>query len=149
MYDNLRVPVTAIDRVAGDTPYYGANGIQDYVDGFTHEGEFVLVAEDGANDLINYPVQYVFGKIWVNNHAHILQGNQKILDNLFLASRIRSMNISTYLVGGGRAKLNGDVLKKLPITIPEYEEQIRIGRFLQIIETTITLQQCEPNLELT
>lgn len=141
MYDNLRVPVTAIDRVAGDTPYYGANGIQDYVDGFTHEGEFVLVAEDGANDLINYPVQYVFGKIWVNNHAHILQGNQKILDNLFLASRIRSMNISTYLVGGGRAKLNGDVLKKLPITIPEYEEQIRIGRFLQIIETTITLQQ--------
>ena len=56
-FDNLRVPITASDRKPGDTPYYGANGIQDYVEGFTHNGEFILVAEDGANDLKNYPVQ--------------------------------------------------------------------------------------------
>ena len=43
-YDNLRIPVAANLRIPGMTPYYGANGIQDYVDGFTHEGEFVLVA---------------------------------------------------------------------------------------------------------
>ena len=55
-YDNLRIPVAASLRVAGTTPYYGANGIQDYVDGYTHDGEFILVAEDGANDLKNYPV---------------------------------------------------------------------------------------------
>ncbi|MFR0902525.1 MAG: restriction endonuclease subunit S [Anaerovoracaceae bacterium] len=47
-YDNLRVPVSANLRIPGNTPYYGANGIQDYVEGFTHDGEFVLVAEDGA-----------------------------------------------------------------------------------------------------
>lgn len=58
-YDNLRVPVAASERVPGTTPYYGANGIQDYVKGYTHVGEFILVAEDGANDLKNYPVQYV------------------------------------------------------------------------------------------
>ena len=58
-FDNLRVPITASEREPGDTPYYGANGIQDYVEGFTHDGEFILVAEDGANDLKNYPVQYV------------------------------------------------------------------------------------------
>lgn len=40
-YDNLRVPVAANLRVSGTTPYYGANGIQDYVEGYTHEGEFV------------------------------------------------------------------------------------------------------------
>ncbi|EGP9983283.1 restriction endonuclease subunit S, partial [Listeria monocytogenes] len=68
-YDNLRVPITASARSSGTTPYYGANGIQDYVEGFTHDGEFILVAEDGANDVKNYPVQYVNGKIWVNNHA--------------------------------------------------------------------------------
>lgn len=56
-FDNLRIPVAANLRVHGTTPYYGANGIQDYVEGFTHDGEFVLVAEDGANDLKNYPVK--------------------------------------------------------------------------------------------
>lgn len=72
-YDNLRIPIKESFRVKGLTPYYGANGIQDYVDGYTHDGEYVLVAEDGANDLNNYPVIYVVGKIWVNNHAHVLQ----------------------------------------------------------------------------
>lgn len=82
-YDNLRVPITASERVAGETPYYGANGIQDYVEGFTHNGEFVLVAEDGANDLQNYPVQYVDGKVWINNHAHVLQAKEERVDNKF------------------------------------------------------------------
>ena len=70
-YDNLRVPIVANKRKDGTTPYYGANGIQDYVEGFTHNGEFILVAEDGANDLHNYPINYVSGQIWVNNHAHV------------------------------------------------------------------------------
>src|SRR5690625_1892396 len=56
--DNLRIPITASKRIPGITPYYGANGIQDYVKGHTHDGENVLIAEDGANDLNNYPVHY-------------------------------------------------------------------------------------------
>lgn len=87
-YDNLRIPVAASLRVAGTTPYYGANGIQDYVDGYTHDGEFILVAEDGANDLKNYPVKCVKGRIWVNNHAHVLQGKYDCADNQFLAYAI-------------------------------------------------------------
>src|SRR5574344_1330234 len=102
-YDNLRIPISASNRIAGDTPYYGANGIQDYVQGFTHDGEFILVAEDGANDLKNYPVQYVSGKIWVNNHAHVLQATEKN-DNKFLKYNISQMNIEPFLVGGGRAR---------------------------------------------
>ena len=87
-FDNLRIPVTSSKRESGITPYYGANGIQDYVQGYTHDGEFVLVAEDGANDLQNYPIHYVNGKVWVNNHAHVLQGNKDIADNLFLVNAI-------------------------------------------------------------
>ncbi|WP_185946336.1 restriction endonuclease subunit S, partial [Enterococcus faecalis] len=83
-YDNLRVPITASKRISGNTPYYGANGIQDFVEGYTHDGEFILVAEDGANDLKDYPVQYVNGKVWVNNHAHVLQAKQSIANNKFL-----------------------------------------------------------------
>ena len=62
-FDNLRVPVTASNRIPGKILYYGANGVQDYVEGFTHDGEYVLVAEDGANDLRNYPVNFVVGKV--------------------------------------------------------------------------------------
>lgn len=61
--DNLRIPVTASNRKKGDIPYYGANGIQDYVEGFTHKGENILIAEDGANNLDNYPIRLVKGKI--------------------------------------------------------------------------------------
>ncbi len=122
-YDNLRIPITASKRVAGNTPYYGANGIQGYVEGYTHDGEFILVAEDGANDLKNYPVQYVDGKVWVNNHAHVIQAKENLADNMFLMNAIRSINIEPFLVGGGRAKLNADVLMKLEVIIPLKSEQ--------------------------
>ena len=140
-FDNLRVPITASDRTSGDTPYYGANGIQDYVEGFTHDGEFILVAEDGANDLKNYPVQYVNGKVWVNNHAHVLQGKKAIADNRFLMNSIKNFNIEPFLVGGGRAKLNADVMMKLNILLPSFEEQNKIGSFFKQLDDTIALHQ--------
>ncbi|WP_145141249.1 restriction endonuclease subunit S [Paenibacillus sp. Y412MC10] len=140
-YDNLRVPITASDRVAGNTPYYGANGIQDYVEGFTHDGEFILVAEDGANDLKNYPVLYVNGKVWVNNHAHVLQAKSEFADNKFLMSALKQTNIEPYLVGGGRAKLNADVMMKISIRVPELSEQKQIGSFFSKLDHLITLHQ--------
>ena len=140
-FDNLRVPITASDRKSGDTPYYGANGIQDYVEGFTHDGEFILVAEDGANDLKNYPVQYVNGKVWVNNHAHVLQGKNTITDNKFLMNSIKNFNIEPFLVGGGRAKLNADVMMKLNILLPTFDEQEKIGSFFSLLDDTIALHQ--------
>lgn len=117
-FDNLRIPVAANLRVHGTTPYYGANGIQDYVEGFTHDGEFVLVAEDGANDLKNYPVKCVNGRIWVNNHAHVLQGKAGIADNSFLAFAISQSDIESLLVGGGRAKLNAETLMSIEFRLP-------------------------------
>ena len=140
-FDNLRVPITASNRKPGDTPYYGANGIQDYVAGFTHNGEFILVAEDGANDLKNYPVQYVNGKVWVNNHAHVLQGKKTITDNKFLMNAIKNFNIEPFLVGGGRAKLNADVMMKLNILLPTFVEQEKIGSLFSLLDKTIALHQ--------
>lgn len=138
IFDNLRIPVTASKRISGSTPYYGANGIQDYVEGFTHKGEFVLIAEDGANDLINYPVDYVNGEIWVNNHAHVVQGKENVLDNRFLAYRLSSTNITSYLVGGTRAKLNGSTLKIIQIIIPKStDEQTAIAQLLSDMDAEI------------
>ncbi|HZK61770.1 MAG TPA: restriction endonuclease subunit S [Anaerovoracaceae bacterium] len=143
-YDNLRVPITANKRVPGSTPYYGANGIQDYVKGHTHHGEFILVAEDGANDLKNYPVQYVNGKIWVNNHAHVLQAQKNIADNKFLMYAISQTNIEPFLVGGGRAKLNAETMMKIGVYVPlNIQEQEHIGWYFTKIDKLITLHQQE------
>ena len=143
-YDNLRIPVAASLRVAGTTPYYGANGIQDYVDGYTHDGEFILVAEDGANDLKNYPVKCVKGRIWVNNHAHVLQGKYDCADNQFLAYAISQADIESLLVGGGRAKLNAETLMGIDLLLPNKAEQIRIGKYLAQLDNLITLHQRKP-----
>ncbi|GIP77501.1 restriction endonuclease subunit S [Lactiplantibacillus plantarum] len=130
VYDKGRVPVTSTERISGDTPYYGANGIQDYVDGYTHDGEFTLIAEDGANDTRNYPIKFVSGKIWVNNHAHVLAGKQNILNTRFLSFSLQQINIEPFLSGSGRAKLNASEMKKLLIAVPNIYEQIKVENFL-------------------
>lgn len=136
-YDNLRIPVTSSLRKRGQNPYYGANGILDYIDGYTHDGEFILVAEDGANDLKNYPVNYVRGQIWVNNHAHVLQGKYNTADTKFLSYAFHLIDFETILVGGTRAKLNAKSLMEIIITIPKIQEQEEIARTLSLFDTYI------------
>ena len=145
VFDNLRKPISALERIAGNTPYYGANGIQSYIDGYTHDGEFILIAEDGANDLINYPIQYVNGKIWVNNHAHVVSGHHEKIQNNFLKYRLKSLDFTKYLVGGGRAKLNAGAMKEISFSAPCLEEQTKIANFLSAIDQKIEVvaQQIE------
>lgn len=71
--DSKRVPITAHERKNGSYPYYGANGIQDYVADYIFDDELVLLAEDGGNfGSKEKPIAYrVSGKCWVNNHAHV------------------------------------------------------------------------------
>jgi type I restriction enzyme S subunit len=143
-FDNLRVPITKSNRISGLTPYYGANGIQDYVNGFTHNGEFILLAEDGANNIKNYPVRYVNGKAWINNHAHVLQAIQDIADNKFLVNALKNVRMEKFLVGGGRAKLNADILMKIAVKLPGIEEQQKIGILFDHLDHLITLHQRQP-----
>ena len=141
-YDNLRIPVAANLRIKGNTPYYGANGIQDYVKGYTHKGEFILVAEDGANDLKNYPVQYVNGYIWANNHVHVLQAKKEKANNKFIKYAISQTNIESLLVGGGRAKLNANIMMEIELKMPDnLQEQSSIGNIISKIDNLITLHQ--------
>ena len=135
-YDNLRIPVKESCRKKGKIPYYGANGIQDYVDGFTHDGEYILIAEDGANDLTEYPVQYVNGKVWVNNHAHVICGNSKAL-TLFLKYAISCANVKSILVGGTRAKLTADAMMKLELLIPTKDEQVALAGYFKSLDSMI------------
>ena len=140
-FDNLRVPVSANEREKGTTPYYGANGIQDYVKGFTHNGEYVLIAEDGANDLKNYPVKYVNGLFWANNHVHVVQGKEGICDNKYLKYCFTKTNIESLLVGGGRAKLNANIMMGIDLAVPSFNEQVELGRMFYELDNLITLHQ--------
>ena len=127
-YDNLRIPVAAGLRKSGDVPY---------------NGEYILVAEDGANSLTDYPIQYACGKIWVNNHAHVLQAKDNIAVNRFLMYAFKTIDFEANIVGSGRAKLNADTLMKLELTIPvSIEEQRAIAGTLSAMDEEIqTLQE--------
>ena len=127
--DNLRKPVKSSLRVAGDTPYYGANNIQDYVEGYTHDGEYVLIAEDGSASLENYSIQWAEGKFWANNHVHVVKGKEK-LKSRFLFHFLRFMNFIPYLTGGDRAKLTKAKMVEILIPIPPLDVQAKIVKIL-------------------
>jgi type I restriction enzyme S subunit len=124
-----RKPVKASLRVAGKIPYYGANNIQDYVEGFTHEGEYILIAEDGSKDLENYSIQYAVGKFWANNHVHVIRGVNS-LTTKFLYYYLQIVRFIPFLSGGDRAKLTKGKLVEIPIVIPPLSIQKEIVRIL-------------------
>ncbi|PIT39961.1 restriction endonuclease subunit S [Snodgrassella alvi] len=142
--NNTRKPVKTSLRIRGVLPYYGANNIQDYVEGYTHNGEYVLIAEDGSANLKNYSIQWATGKFWANNHVHIVQGKPE-LNNRFLYHYLRNMNFIPYLTGGDRAKLTKSNLIEITIPIPPLHIQTEIVRILD----TFTELSAELTAELT
>ncbi|WP_334625301.1 restriction endonuclease subunit S, partial [Escherichia coli] len=139
--NNGRKPVKSSLRIAGKTPYYGANNIQDYVDGYTHDGEYVLIAEDGSASLENYSIQYATGKFWANNHVHVVRGKTRV-NSRFLFHYLHIVNFIPFLTGGVRAKLTkGQLIEiSVPIPCPENPEkslaiQSEIVRILDKFDT--------------
>lgn len=98
--DNKRKPVTKAARQAGEYPYYGANGIQDYVSDYIFDGIFVLVGEDGSvvTPSGNPVVNWATGKIWVNNHAHIIEEKDGVLLR-YLYHYLQTVNVSALIHG--------------------------------------------------
>lgn len=138
-----RCPVKASNRIAGNTPYYGANNIQDYVEGYTHDGTYVLVAEDGTTSVENYSVQWATGKFWANNHVHVLRGIDCV-NSRFLFHYLRIVDFAPFLTGGGRAKLTKKDLIRVPIPIPPLHVQQEIVRILDKfteLETELELRK--------
>ena len=122
--DNKRVPITAKDRVAGPYPYYGANGVQDYVADYIFDDELVLLAEDGGHfGSADKPIAYrVSGKCWVNNHAHVLKAKASI-DVDYLCYSLMFRNVSDIVNGATRQKLTQADMRKIEIPLLPLEEQ--------------------------
>lgn len=140
-FDGKRVPIDSGLRVSGEYPYYGATGIIDYVDDYIFDGEYVLLAEDGANIIMrNYPVAYLTqGKFWLNNHAHIM----KMIDgsNYFLVQVLEKIDYTKYNTGTAQPKLNSKIIKNIELKLPHIEEQQKIGTFFKLLDDTTALHQ--------
>ena len=136
--DKLRKPVTASTRISGIYPYYGASGVVDYVNNYIFDGSYLLISEDGANLLArSTPIAFsIYGKTWVNNHAHVLHFNSDVTRK-FVEYFINNLDISKYVSGGAQPKLNQKKLNSIPIPIPPLELQEKIVAILDRFETLV------------
>ena len=125
--DSQRKPITKHDRKSGPYPYYGATGVLDHVEGYLFDEPLVLVGEDGAKwgsgEQSAFPVE---GKIWVNNHAHVLRPRRNRLLDRFLIEVLNEADLTPHVTGVTVPKLNQGKLKNIQIPLPPLEVQKEI-----------------------
>lgn len=138
--DKRRIPLSSMERESrrGKFPYYGAQGIIDYIDDYIFDEELLLVAEDGANlETRNEDIAIIAsGKYWVNNHAHVLKDNGKLHLRL-LHYLLNHMDITPYITGSAQPKLNQANLIKIELSIPDIDTQRRIATILSSLDDKI------------
>lgn len=131
--DRRRIPLNAVERgrMQGTYPYWGANSIVDYVNQWLFDEELVLLGEDGAPFFDQFrPVAfYVTGKIWVNNHAHVLRARTNF-EARFLMHVLNCVDYRAFIAGSTRDKLTQSEMQAIPIQCPEIGEQRAIVSFL-------------------
>lgn len=140
--DNKRIPITANKRIKGKYPYYGANGIQDYVNDYIFDDELVLLAEDGGHfSSKDKPIAYrVSGKCWVNNHAHVLKPKEGI-DVDYLCYSLMFYDVSKFIKGATRKKLTQSDMRNMLIYVPSFDEQKKIANILDKVTNLIELRK--------
>ena len=133
LHDSKRIPLSSCERadLAKVYPYYGATSIMDYVDRYLFDGIYLLLGEDGTvADSKGFPIlQYVYGRFWVNNHAHIITGkNGFSVELLYLLFSLTS--VQSIITGAVQPKISQANLNKVPVAIPSKKE-------LQTLDATI------------
>ena len=140
--DNLRVPLSAAQRSgrSGPYPYCGANGVLDHIDDFMIDDDVILLAEDGGNfdQYASRPIAYrMQGRIWVNNHAHVLKATNGETEFLFYT--LEHKDITPYISSGTRSKLTRGELVRIKVSTPKSIcEQRKIGATLRDADNLIS-----------
>jgi type I restriction enzyme S subunit len=121
VFDSTRIPLSGRDRDSrkGPYPYYGAASVMDYVDSYLFDGIYLLMGEDGSvvRDDGTPVLQYVWGKFWVNNHAHVLRGRDGFSTEHLLL-HLQSSNITAVVTGAVQPKLNQGNMNRMPVLLP-------------------------------
>ena len=129
-YDNKRKALNVVERGNKKTnpqyPYYGANGIVDFIDEYIFDEELLCIAEDGGNWGYKQNCSYIVnGKYWVNNHVHVLKPKKNI-EIKYLMYYLNYTDLTSYITGTTRGKLTRTALDKIQINLPELEIQREI-----------------------
>lgn len=140
LHDSKRVPLSGAerDKMAKIYPYYGATSLMDYVDNYLFDGIYLLLGEDGTVvDSLGFPIlQYVYGQFWVNNHAHIITGNEGFsVEELYLFFSLT--NIKSIVTGAVQQKVSQQNLKKVPAIIPSKDALSAFDELIQPIFSQI------------
>ncbi|MFW0895208.1 restriction endonuclease subunit S [Gardnerella sp. Marseille-Q9179] len=136
LHDSKRIPLSSRERATLTKlyPYYGATSVMDYVDRYLFDGIYLLLGEDGTVvDNNGFPIlQYVEGKFWVNNHAHIITGkNGFTVETLYLLFSLT--NVKSIITGAVQPKISQTNLSKMPIVIPSEAELSDFNSVIQPI----------------
>ncbi|RAW45607.1 hypothetical protein DQW50_08670 [Halorubrum sp. 48-1-W] len=140
--DSERIPLNSQEREEkkpGNIPYYGANGVLDYIDEYIFDSELILLAEDGGHfeEYQERPIAYrISGKSWVNNHAHILEARDGVVTD-YLFYSLEHRNLVPYVSGSTRSKLTQSMLRKVKIPSPSLPEQRKIATVLYTVDRAI------------
>ena len=123
--DYKRKPLSEDERkpIKGIYPYYGAMSVVDHINQYIFDGTYLLFSEDGANviDENGHPaLQYLWGKFWVNNHAHVLQGNE-IVSTEYLYMALKEVNATHLVTGAAQPKINQENMNSIQLVIPSKE----------------------------
>jgi type I restriction enzyme S subunit len=140
--DRKRIPVNGEDRETriGEVPYYGANGLQGFIDGYIFDEPLILIAEDGGrfDEYAERPIAYrISGRSWVNNHAHVLRAKDNFCQDAVFYT-LEHKDIQAFIVGGTRSKLNQSALKTITVQLPSSKpEQTKIAEILSTVDRAI------------
>jgi type I restriction enzyme, S subunit len=133
--DNQRIPVSAAERATrpGSVPYYGATGQVGYIDRAIFNESLVLLGEDGVSflDAAKPKAYAISGPSWVNNHAHVLRSDEKVLDQRYLLHYLNCFDYRDYATGTTRLKLTKSAMTQIPVRLPPLAEQRRIAAALE------------------
>ncbi|MGV2643342.1 restriction endonuclease subunit S, partial [Clostridium perfringens] len=128
LYDSKRIPLSKNEREKREKiyPYYGAASLMDFVDDYIFEGVYILMGEDGTvSDNLGYPIlQYVWGKFWVNNHAHVIKGVLDISEE-FIYILLKNTNVKQIITGAVQPKINQKNLREVNIVMPVKKDIVK------------------------
>lgn len=122
IHDSKRIPLSGKERDQMENkiyPYYGAASLMDFVDNYIFDGKYLLLGEDGTVvDDKGYPIlQYVWGKFWVNNHAHILTGSNGFnVESLYVL--FKQTSVASIVTGAVQPKISQANLRSIKVVIP-------------------------------
>lgn len=139
-FDSKRIPLSKQQREKrkGNIPYYGATSVMDYVDEAIFDDIYLLVGEDGSvlkEDGTPF-TQYIWGKSWVNNHAHVLKGKNGISTE-HLMIFIQQTNISAYITGAVQLKLNQKNMNSIPFLKANNEINVFFAEYIESLYAKI------------